>query len=117
VDERRAKHSPLADVAGMLRSFAYARHAALQRSGPQTPEDSARWEALLEAWEQQTREVFISVYDEVARAGALYSSLEEMAPLLTLFEVEKALYEVRYELGNRPDWVSIPVRSLLAHAS
>jgi maltose alpha-D-glucosyltransferase/alpha-amylase len=117
VDERRAKHSPLADVAGMLRSFAYARHTALQRSAPQTPEDSVRWEALLEGWERQTREVFISVYDEIARAGALYSSLEEMAPLLTLFEIEKALYEVRYELGNRPDWVSIPVRSLLAQAS
>jgi maltose alpha-D-glucosyltransferase/alpha-amylase len=114
VAERRAKHSPLTDVAGMLRSFAYARQSALQRFAPQTPEDGAQWEWLLKDWERQAREVFISVYDEIARVGGLYQSLEEMAPLLTLFEIEKALYELRYELGNRPDWVSIPLASLLA---
>jgi maltose alpha-D-glucosyltransferase/alpha-amylase len=114
--ERRAKHSPLTDVAGMLRSFAYARRAALQR-GPQiATEQAGKMESLLEQWEQETRETFIKAYDAVARAGGLYTSLAEMRPLLQLFEIEKALYEVRYELGNRPDWASIPLRSLIGFA-
>jgi maltose alpha-D-glucosyltransferase/alpha-amylase len=110
--ERREKESPLRDVAGMLRSFAYARRAALQRTTPQSAEDCARWEALLEVWEKSARETFVSVYDEVARAGHLYKSFEEVRPLMQLFEIEKALYELRYELANRPDWVVIPLRAL-----
>jgi maltose alpha-D-glucosyltransferase / alpha-amylase len=114
--ERREKHSALTDVAGMLRSFSYARRAALQRGG-QLPTDQAdKMEPLLERWEQQTRETFIAAYDEIARGAGLYDSLEEMQPLLQLFEIEKALYEVRYELGNRPDWASIPLRSLIGFA-
>jgi maltose alpha-D-glucosyltransferase/alpha-amylase len=116
LSERRAKHSPLTDVAGMLRSFAYARRAALQRAAQVITDQAAMMEPLLERWERETRQTFITVYDEVARAGGLYASLEEMRPLLQLFEIEKALYEVRYELGNRPDWASIPLRSLIGFA-
>jgi maltose alpha-D-glucosyltransferase / alpha-amylase len=114
--ERRLKHSPLTDVAGMLRSFAYARRAALQRNSLKAPDEADKLEPLLEKWEQETRQTFIAAYDEVAQAAGLYDSLEEMQPLLQLFEIEKALYEVRYELGNRPDWASIPLRSLIAFA-
>jgi maltose alpha-D-glucosyltransferase/alpha-amylase len=114
LSERRAKGSPLRDVAGMLRSFQYAEQTALQRCEIQSAEDCDRWVPLLQKWEAETRGVFLSVYDELARACGLYRSLEEVRPLLELFEVEKALYEVRYELGNRPDWVSIPLRSLIA---
>jgi maltose alpha-D-glucosyltransferase / alpha-amylase len=114
--ERRRKHSPLTDVAGMLRSFAYAHRAALQRNAPTAADQVGRLEPLLEKWEQETRQTFITAYDEVARASGLYDSLEAMLPLLQLFEIEKALYEVRYELGNRPDWASIPLRSLIAFA-
>ena len=114
LEERRAKSSPLRDVAGMFRSFTYARHAALQRCSITSSEDCARWDPLVSQWEQETRAVFIRVYDDIARAAGLYSSLEQMQPLLTLFEIEKALYELRYELGNRPDWASIPMRSLIA---
>ena len=113
--ERRMKHSPLTDVAGMLRSFTYARRAALQRSS-QAADQAGKLEPLLEKWEQEVRASFLTAYDEVARAGGLYDSMEEMRPLLQLFEIEKALYEVRYELGNRPDWASIPLRSLIAFA-
>ena len=114
LDERREKESPLRDVAGMLRSFAYARRAAVQRTTPQSADDCARWEPLLEEWEKSVRETFVSVYDEAARACHLYESFDEMQPLMSLFEIEKALYELRYELGNRPDWAVIPLRALAA---
>jgi maltose alpha-D-glucosyltransferase/alpha-amylase len=114
LEERRAKHSPLRDVAGMFRSFAYARQAALRQCSVTSSEDCARWVPLLAAWEQETRETLLRVYDEIARAAGLYTSLEHVQPLLTLFEIEKALYELRYELHNRPDWASIPLRSLIA---
>ena len=111
--ERRAKHSPLTDVAGMLRSFAYARHAALERAALQGGDDSGRWEQQLHSWEQEVRRTFLTGYDEVASGAGLYESLREVTPLLTLFEIDKALYELRYELGNRPDWARIPLHSLL----
>jgi maltose alpha-D-glucosyltransferase/alpha-amylase len=114
LEERRAKSSPLRDVAGMFRSFTYARQAALQRCSMTSSEDCAKWDPLLEQWEQQTREVFLRVYDEIARAAGLYADFEQMRPLLSLFEIEKALYELRYELSNRPDWAGIPMRSLIA---
>src|SRR3569833_1636558 len=114
--ERRLKHSPLTDVAGMLRSFTYARRVVLFWGSQVGPNHAAMLEPLLDNWEQQTRQTFIAAYDDVACTHGLYTSLEEMRPLLQLFEIEKALYEVRYELGNRPDWASIPLRSLIAFA-
>ncbi len=98
----------------MFRSFTYARQAARQRCSLTGGEDCARWDPLLDQWEQQTREVFVTVYDQIAQAAGLYTNLEQVRPLLTLFEIEKALYELRYELSNRPDWASIPMRSLIA---
>jgi maltose alpha-D-glucosyltransferase/alpha-amylase len=115
--ERRLKHSPLTDVAGMLRSFAYARYAALERCALQGGDDCGKWEPQLLAWEQEARRTFISCYDEVASTAGLYRSLREAEPLLMLFEIDKALYEVRYELGNRPEWTRIPVHSLLGFLS
>jgi maltose alpha-D-glucosyltransferase / alpha-amylase len=112
--ERRIKHSPLRDVAGMLRSFAYARWAAMQRLANQTAEDCNRWIPLLDKWENDVKSTFIATYDAIARPSGIYQSLEEVQPLLMMFEVEKALYETRYELSNRPDWASIPLRSLIA---
>jgi maltose alpha-D-glucosyltransferase/alpha-amylase len=114
LEDRRAKSSPLRDVAGMFRSFTYARHAALQRCSITSSEDCARWDPLLSQWELEVREVFVRVYDDIAQSAGLYSNLVEMHPLLTLFEIEKALYELRYEVSHRPDWASIPMRSLIA---
>jgi maltose alpha-D-glucosyltransferase / alpha-amylase len=112
--ERRIKHSPLRDVAGMLRSFTYARATGMQRCTVQSAEDRSRWDALLDKWESDVKTTFIDTYDAIARPAGLYRSMEEVKPLLTLFEVEKALYETRYELGNRPDWTTIPLHSLIA---
>jgi maltose alpha-D-glucosyltransferase/alpha-amylase len=114
--ERRLKHSPLTDVAGMLRSFAYARHAALARCALQSGDECERWEPQLQAWEQETRRTFLACYEEIAVATRLCESLQQAQPLLTLFEIDKALYELRYELGNRPDWTRIPLHSLLGLA-
>jgi maltose alpha-D-glucosyltransferase/alpha-amylase len=97
----------------MLRSFAYARHAALERAALQAGDDYGRWEPQLHAWEQEVRRTFLASYDDVASGAGLYESLRDVTPLLTLFEIDKALYELRYELGNRPDWARIPLHSLL----
>jgi maltose alpha-D-glucosyltransferase/alpha-amylase len=113
LDERRVKSSPLRDVAGMLRSFAYARRAAMQRCTVETTDDCNRFDSLMDKWENDVRQLFIATYDSIARPAGLYRSLEEVLPLLSLFEVEKALYEARYELNNRPDWAGIPLRSLI----
>ncbi len=116
LEERRAKGSPLRDVAGMLRSFQYAMQAALKRCAAQSADDCGDLSPQLEKWESEVRSAFISVYDEVARACGLYKSLEEVRPLLELFEIDKALYELRYEIGNRPDWATIPLRALVTLA-
>ncbi|MET3493371.1 maltose alpha-D-glucosyltransferase [Variovorax boronicumulans] len=101
-EERRAKSSPLRDVAGMLRSFNYARWSALRRVA-QSTDEAERLAAPAIAWEQATREAFLAGY------GAAVDT-----ELLALFELEKALYELRYELNNRTDWAQVPLHGVLA---
>jgi maltose alpha-D-glucosyltransferase / alpha-amylase len=112
--ERREKHSPLRDVATMLRSFSYAGWTAFLKSQPQSSEEEQTLRALLDSWERDSRQVFLSAYDSIAQPAGLYHSWDEAQGLIQLFELEKALYEVRYELGNRPDWAVIALRSLNA---
>jgi len=116
LEERRRKTSPLRDVAGMLRSFNYARWAALKRAA-QSDDEFAKLAPLASAWEDEARQAFLSAYEESARASGLFDSLEEARKLLGLFELEKALYELRYEINNRPDWVRIPLAGILSLAS
>lgn len=114
LEERRAKHSPLRDVAGMLRSFGYAAAAAVERVAADTP-DREPPATLAHAWEEGARRAFVDAYREAA--GALYPPAA--AGLLRLFELEKACYELRYELDNRPTWAGIPlagIKRLLALA-
>ena len=116
--ERRAKHSALRDVAGMLRSFDYARQSALDRVAKTAPE-LERLAPVAQAWGQQVRAAFLDAYREVALAGGLYADETAYAAAqeaLALFEIEKALYELRYELDNRPDWVGVPLAGLAALA-
>jgi maltokinase len=101
--ERRRKRSPLRDVAGMLRSFAYAASAAEQQRGKPAPE----------GWEASAREAFLDGYFEAADSSLLPPGQDAVAKLLSVFELEKAVYELRYELNNRPDWVGIPVAGIL----
>jgi maltose alpha-D-glucosyltransferase/alpha-amylase len=112
---RTRKYSSLRDVAGMLRSFNYARWTALRRV-MHAPEDGARLAPLAATWEPQVRGAFLEAYDEAARGSGLYASFEEIQGLIQLFELEKALYELRYEINNRPGWARIPLEGILALA-
>jgi maltose alpha-D-glucosyltransferase / alpha-amylase len=112
LEQRRAKHSPLRDVAGMLRSFAYVQQSAL-RSVAHNEAEAARLAPLARAWEIESRAAFLSAYDAAARDANLYDALEPSRGLLGLFELEKVLYELRYEIGNRPTWVGIPLQGIL----
>ena len=101
--ERRRKRSPLRDVAGMLRSFAYAASAVQLQRGVTVPD----------GWEQGAREEFLAGYRETTDRTFLPSGPEALNRLLSVFELEKAVYELRYELDNRPDWVGIPVAGII----
>jgi trehalose synthase-fused probable maltokinase len=103
IPERRRKRSPLRDVAGMLRSFAYATSAARLQRGVDPPEE----------WETRAREEFLDgYYQEMDPTGLLPGGHEATNRILSIFELEKAVYELRYELNNRPDWVAIPVAGI-----
>jgi maltokinase len=95
--ERRRKRSPLRDVAGMMRSFAYAASAGNPPVG----------------WEQRARERFQAGYFETMDPALLPPSQDATQRLLAVFELEKAVYELRYEINNRPDWVHIPVEGIV----
>ncbi len=102
LSERRQKRSPLRDVAGMLRSFAYAAAAAPLLRGAEPPPD----------FEQRAREEFLAGYLDSVDPSLLPPGDEAIGRLLSVFELEKAVYELRYELDNRPDWIRIPVTGI-----
>ncbi|MGO9900833.1 MAG: phosphotransferase [Solirubrobacteraceae bacterium] len=101
LSERRRKHSALRDVAGMLRSFAYLSAAASQR-GALTPAD----------FEERARQVFLDAYLGRIEPTLLPAGEAAANNLLAIFELERAIYELRYELEHRPDWLSIPVSAI-----
>ena len=113
MEERSEKQSPLKDVAGMLRSFDYAMHAALFKFIAGRPDAREAVQAAGRHWQQQAAEAFLDGYEDVARESALASARAEMDGLLELFVLEKAVYELKYEVDNRPDWVRIPLNGLL----
>jgi trehalose synthase-fused probable maltokinase len=100
--ERRRKRSPLRDVAGMLRSFAYAASATSLLRAVDPPAE----------WEVRARTEFLDGYRSTIDP-TLVPAGSAMDRLLAVFELEKAVYELRYELNNRPDWVKIPVAGIL----
>jgi maltose alpha-D-glucosyltransferase/alpha-amylase len=111
--ERRERESALKDVAGMLRSFSYAAHAALfNRTGGRIDEFE-RLEPWARAWERWAGASFLKGY--LATAGSasfLPADPVQRASLLDLLLLDKALYELNYELNNRPEWVRIPLHGL-----
>jgi maltose alpha-D-glucosyltransferase / alpha-amylase len=113
LEERRRKESPMKDVAGMLRSFSYAAYAALFAHSGGRAEELARLEPWAAAWQRWTGAAFLSGYLSTAGAAPFVpADSVQAAALLQLFVLDKALYELNYELNNRPDWARIPLRGL-----
>ncbi len=112
--ERRAKQSPLKDVAGMVRSFSYAAYAGLfahTASRPAAFEALAPWARLWETW---TTAAFLRGYfTTVGHALFIPQESAQRDALLSFFVLDKALYELNYELNNRPDWLRIPLSGIL----
>lgn len=113
LEARRQRASVLKDVAGMLRSFAYARGAA-ERAADASPDRAAR--VRLELWETGARHAFLEGYRQALAASEMRLVPEDDAAFdraLAAWELDKALYEVAYEARNRPDWLELPLGSLL----
>jgi len=100
--ERRQKRSPLRDVASMLRSFAYVSSAVELLRGRRAPAD----------FEQRAREKFLEHYFAAVDPSLMPGGESVINNLLSIYELEKAIYELRYELNNRPDWIPIPVAGI-----
>jgi trehalose synthase-fused probable maltokinase len=103
--ERRAKSSPLRDVMGMARSFDYAPEAVLRESGGD-PARARRWT------EEASADYLRAYFQTVGSAPFAPADPSERQRLLSFHQLEKVIYEVGYEVNNRPDWVEIPVRGL-----
>jgi maltose alpha-D-glucosyltransferase/alpha-amylase len=117
LSERRHKKSALTDVAGMLRSFHYAAFGTLLNprvGGSIRVEDVKRLEPWAEFWYRWVASEFLRAYlAESTGKPFVPASRDELESLLNVAMVQKVLYELDYELNNRPDWVSIPLRGLL----
>ncbi|HEX8803684.1 MAG TPA: hypothetical protein VF743_05810, partial [Acidimicrobiales bacterium] len=110
VQERTLPSSPLRDVAGMLRSFQYAAHTALVERGRDI---DAELVAIADAWETRAVDAFWHGYSAVDGIDALLpADDDDRRKLLRAFELDKAVYEVVYELGHRPDWVGVPALAI-----
>ncbi|CAN5719879.1 maltose alpha-D-glucosyltransferase [soil metagenome] len=114
IAQRREKQSPLKDVAGMLRSFSYAAYAGLFTHTMARPDQFAHMEPWARLWQTWACVAFLKGYFHAA-GSAMFIPAEpsQRDTLLRLFVLDKALYELNYELNNRPDWVRIPIKGIL----
>jgi maltose alpha-D-glucosyltransferase/alpha-amylase len=120
--ERRAKQSPLKDVAGMIRSFGYAAYAALSAFAVHTPDDYGALEPWADEWQRWAAAAFLASYrlaiaPLMTNPAIVPADAEVFGAMLTAFVVDKAFDELTYELDGRPDWVRIPLAGLLRLAS
>jgi maltose alpha-D-glucosyltransferase/alpha-amylase len=113
--ERRLKRSPLKDVAGMLRSFHYAAYAALLQNESLSAEDVKKLQPQAETWYKSVYNLFLDKYLETAgNQNFIPTDVHDLKMLLETFILEKAVYELNYELVYRPDWVMIPINGIKA---
>lgn len=118
IAERQEKHSPMKDVAGMLRSFAYASKNILFSKEDASEEEVVVLSKRLQAWEEWVRASFLHGYFECAAGSSFLPTKEKhLELLLNSFVLDKAFYETEYELNNRPDWLQIPLEGILAFQS
>jgi maltose alpha-D-glucosyltransferase/alpha-amylase len=116
LNERRMKRTPLRDVAGMLRSFDYAAHAPLvvAGEGPTVrPEDRSALNAWARFWYAHVSAAFLEKYFESITARLVPEKPEHTRIILDSYLLEKAIYEIGYELNNRPEWVIVPLHGVL----
>jgi maltose alpha-D-glucosyltransferase / alpha-amylase len=112
--ERRAKQSPMKDVAGMLRSFGYAAYAGLFAHTATRPGQFSELEPWARIWQTWTSAAFLKGYLGTAgQAVFVPSEPSQRNALIRRFMLDKALYELNYELNNRPDWVRIPLAAIV----
>jgi maltose alpha-D-glucosyltransferase/alpha-amylase len=115
LEERRRKHSVVKDLAAMGRSFDYARVVAVRQFAAKPGAGAADVRAFLEDWRAQVQTAFRDAYREAVRDSAvLPRDLAEEERLRALATIERLLYEIRYELGNRPELVTVPLADLTA---
>jgi maltose alpha-D-glucosyltransferase/alpha-amylase len=113
IEQRRYKRSPLRDVMGMIRSFGYASETSL-RSGRFRPADIERLRPWIDVWCDAVSSTYLAAYLECAGDATFVPKTEtETELLLGFYELEKVIYEINYELNNRPDWLDIPLSGLL----
>jgi maltose alpha-D-glucosyltransferase/alpha-amylase len=115
LSQRRSKQSPLKDVAGMLRSFGYAAYATLMNYTARRPEDLTRLEPWAQLWERSSAAEFLRAYRETTRTVEFLPAVNDVfRRLLEVELLDRALYELRYELNNRLTWLRIPLMGLLS---
>jgi len=112
LEERRARHSAVKDVAGMVRSFSYAAYAALFAFSVHAPDDYPLLEPWADTWQHWVTDAFLTGYRTAAGETTVLPQGDTFVAFLRAFTVEKALYELVYELNNRPDWVRVPLAGL-----
>lgn len=113
LEERRTKQSALKDVAGMLRSFGYAAMVSLFERTERGSDEWRRLEPWADTWEELARDRYLASYLRRSHEGHfLPSDRETLGVMLDFFEIDKALYEIDYELGHRPQWAWIPRRGI-----
>jgi maltose alpha-D-glucosyltransferase / alpha-amylase len=111
--ERRAKQSPLKDVAGMMRSFSYAAYAALFSFTLNAPDQFGPLERWAEMWRYWVGRAFLSGYRSAVPDPRILPAGRDFDALLSAFMLEKGLYELEYELNTRPEWIRIPLTGVL----
>jgi maltose alpha-D-glucosyltransferase/alpha-amylase len=111
--ERRLKRSPLRDVAGMIRSFHYAAMTSLFDHGAGHPGDIPFLEPWLDAWYVYVSGAYLNAYlQRMAQSALIPSDRRDLEVMLHAFILEKSIYELGYEVNNRPDWIRIPLRGI-----
>ena len=113
-NERRRKAPAARDVAGLIRSIDYSATAALERALKAAPDEHGKLAAALGEWRDRATEAFLAAYREAMTNPRLWPADRHAADqMLNFFLVEKAFYEIEYEMAHRPDWLRVPLTGLL----
>jgi maltose alpha-D-glucosyltransferase / alpha-amylase len=114
IEDRRRKAPAARDVAGLIRSIDYSATGALERAIKSAPDEYGKIAHALDGWRKRSVAAFLEVYRETLTDTRLWPrAVEDADRLLDFFLLEKAFYEIEYELAHRPDWLRIPLTGTL----